>query len=76
MTAENRFTSGEHGQMDTEDCGSAQNLFLLDEFYRSSVKLCGRNIAWYMISVEEEQENYQKYLNAFYECDCVKKRVV
>ena len=74
VTAENRFTSGEHGQMDTEDCGSAQNLFLLDEFYRSSVKLCGRNIAWYMISVEEEQENYQKYLNAFYECDCVKKR--
>lgn len=74
VTAENRFISGEHGQMDTEDCGSAQNMFLLDEFYRSSVKLCGRNIAWYMISVEEEQENYQKYLNSFYESDFIKRR--
>jgi len=71
VTPENRFISGEHGNMDTEDCGSAQSLFLLDEFYRSSIRLCGRYISWYMISVEEEEQNYNAYLEDFYNSEFV-----
>lgn len=74
VTAENRFISGDHGTMDTEDCGSAQSLFLLDEFFRSSIRLCGRYISWYMVSVEEEKENYSKYLNEFLQNDFVDKK--
>lgn len=59
VTTDNRFTSGEHGTLDTEDCGSAQSLFLLDEFYRTSLRICGRYITWYVVSPQEEKEDYQ-----------------
>lgn len=73
VTPEDKFLSGEHGNMDTEDCGSAQSLFLLDEFYRSSIRLCGRNLAWFMISEEDENQNYAKFLAEFYESPFVDK---
>ncbi|MDY3107355.1 MAG: class I adenylate cyclase [Succinivibrio sp.] len=73
VTVEDRFLSGDHGAMDTEDCGSAQSLFLLDEFYRSAIRLCGRRIAWFMISKEEEYSDYKKYLEEFYQQDFVNK---
>ncbi len=73
VTVENRFISGEYGAMDTEDCGSAQSLFLLDEFLRSCVRICGRYISWFMISEQEEQENYSFYLDDFYNCSFIKK---
>ncbi|MCR5535913.1 MAG: class I adenylate cyclase [Succinivibrio sp.] len=63
VTAEDRFTSGEHDTLDTDNCGSAQSLFLLDEFYRSSVRICGRYIVWYLVSPEEERENYAQAVN-------------
>ena len=69
VTAENRFISGEHGTMDTEDCGSAQSLFLLDEFYRSSFRICGRYIVWYMIPVEDELRDYASVVEDFYKLD-------
>lgn len=60
ITPEDRFISGSCGVMDTEDCGSAQSLFLLDEFYRSSIHICGRCILWYLVSPEEEADNYKE----------------
>lgn len=71
VTVEDRFANGSHGTMDTEDCGSAQSLFLLDEFYRTSMRLCGRYIAWYMISSEDEYDDYQKALKEFYQSDFI-----
>jgi len=68
VTPEDRFTGGRSGQLDTEDCGSAQSLFLLDEFYRSSVRICGRYIAWYLISPEEEREDYAAAVAALLRC--------
>ena len=63
VTPEDRFTNFQPDQLDEENCGSAQNLFLLDEFYRSSIRLCGRYIIWYLISTKEEQSAYQDYVN-------------
>lgn len=71
VTPEDKFSSGEHGNMDTEDCGSAQSLFLLDEFYRSSIRLCGRNLAWFMVSESEEKQNYQEFIDDFYKSSAV-----
>ena len=74
VTPEDRFISGEHGTMDTEDCGSAQSLFLLDEFYRSSIRICGRKIAWFLISRQEENEDYQHYLEDFYQSPFINRK--
>lgn len=63
VTPEDRFTNFQPDSLDEENCGSAQNLFLLDEFYRSSIRLCGRYIIWYLISTKEEQQSYQDYVN-------------
>ncbi|MGN0902865.1 MAG: class I adenylate cyclase, partial [Succinivibrio sp.] len=73
VTTEDRFTNGEHGTMDTEDCGSAQSLFLLDEFYRTSLRLCGRYLAWYIIPEEDEINDYTKAISSFYNSSFVKK---
>lgn len=62
VTPEDRFTNFQPDTLDEENCGSAQNLFLLDEFYRSSIRLCGRYIIWYMIATSEEQRSYQDYV--------------
>lgn len=62
VTPEDRFTNFQPDCLDEENCGSAQNLFLLDEFYRSSIRLCGRYIVWYLISTKEEQQSYDEYV--------------
>ena len=62
VTPEDRFTNFQPDCLDEENCGSAQNLFLLDEFYRSSIRLCGRYIVWYLISTKEEQQAYDEYV--------------
>lgn len=62
VTPEDRFTNFQPDQLDEENCGSAQNMFLLDEFYRSSIRLCGRYIIWYLIASNEEQSSYQDYV--------------
>lgn len=61
VTPEDRFTNFQPDSLDEENCGSAQNLFLLDEFYRSSIRLCGRYILWYLISTTEEHQSYEAY---------------
>ncbi len=62
VTPEDRFSQSAYGELDTEDCGSAQSLFLLDEFYRSCIKLCGRSLLWFMVPTPEEAEDYRGYI--------------
>ena len=62
VTLDNRFTKASHDDLDSENCGSAQNLFLLDEFYRTAIRLCGRYILWFMISTKEESADYDFYV--------------
>lgn len=73
ITPEDRFISGAHGTLDTEDCGSAQSLFLLDEFYRSSIRLAGRIIAWYLILPEEEHADYAGVVERLRQSGCLKE---
>ena len=73
VMAENRFISNWHDTLDNENCGSAQSLFLLDEFYRSCVRLCGRRLVWHMISPEEERRDYRGAVAAFMQSSCAKK---
>lgn len=63
VTREDRFTAGVSDNMDSDNCGSAQNLFLLDEFYRTALRLAGRHLSWYLISGEEEKAGYEAALD-------------
>ncbi len=62
---DNRFTAPPEDRVGGDNCGSAQNLFLLDEFYRSAVRICGRHLAWNFITTGEEIADYQGALRDF-----------
>ncbi|MGL5991164.1 MAG: class I adenylate cyclase [Plesiomonas sp.] len=62
---ENRFRHNEYDTLSTENCGSMQHLLLLDEFYRTAVRLAGKRILWSMVPVEME-EQYDEYVLLLY----------
>ena len=49
-----RFRSGETVPVSSESSGSAQYGLLLDEFYRSSIKVAGLSLAWWMVPAKDE----------------------
>ncbi|WP_340609954.1 class I adenylate cyclase [Xenorhabdus bharatensis] len=62
---ENRFRHNTSGSLNGEDCGSTQYILLLDEFYRTAVRMAGKRLLWAMVPVEEEA-NYDEYVNSLY----------
>ncbi|MEC5343751.1 class I adenylate cyclase [Brenneria populi] len=62
---ENRFRHNESGSLGGEDCGSTQHILLLDEFYRTAVRMAGKRILWNMVPVEEEA-HYDEYVLSLY----------
>ncbi|MBC3381484.1 class I adenylate cyclase [Serratia fonticola] len=62
---ENRFRHNESGSLGGEDCGSTQHILLLDEFYRTAVRLAGKRILWNMVPGEEET-HYDEYVLSLY----------
>ncbi|OFC62268.1 class I adenylate cyclase [Candidatus Erwinia dacicola] len=63
---ENRFRHNESGSLGGEDCGSTQHILLLDEFYRTAVRMAGKRILWNMVPREEE-EHYDDYVMSLYQ---------
>ena len=62
---ENRFRHNESGSLGGEDCGSTQYILLLDEFYRTAVRMGGKRILWNMVPGEEEA-HYDEYVLSLY----------
>lgn len=62
---ENRFRHNESGSLGGEDCGSTQHILLLDEFYRTAVRMAGKRILWNMVPGEEEH-HYDEYVMSLY----------
>ncbi len=58
---ENRFKSNYSEEMTGDNCGSSQHLLLLDEFYRSAVRLAGQRLLWQIVPPEME-ECYDEYV--------------
>ncbi|EGB14279.1 adenylate cyclase [Pseudodesulfovibrio mercurii] len=56
---DNRFLSG-----DEESSGSAQVLLLKEEFYRTALKLAGKNIAWWVIPAGASRKMYESCIRA------------
>ncbi|WON77108.1 class I adenylate cyclase [Serratia sp. UGAL515B_01] len=62
---ENRFRHNESGSLGGENCGTTQHILLLDEFYRTAVRLAGKRILWNMVPGEEEA-HYDEYVLSLY----------
>jgi len=56
-----RFKSNRSEEMTGDNCGSSQHLLLLDEFYRSAVRLAGQRLLWQVVPPEME-ECYDEYV--------------
>lgn len=65
MIDENRFRHHASGHIGGEDCGSTQHILLLDEFYRTAVRMAGKRLLWTMVPVEEEH-HYDEYVMSLY----------
>jgi len=61
LIPEDKFRLNGHSAMSRECCGSAQHLLLLDEFYRSALKIAGRPILWPVIDPDQEA-HYDQYV--------------
>jgi len=61
LIREDKFRVKRHIAMSRECCGSAQHLLLLDEFYRSALKIAGRPILWPVIDPDQEA-HYDQYV--------------
>ncbi len=61
----NRFRHRASGSLGCENCGSTQHILLLDEFYRTAVRLAGKRILWNIIPAEQEQ-HYDEYALSLY----------
>jgi len=57
-----KFRRGERESLSTEDCGSAQHILLLDEFYRTSLLLAGKIPIWWLVPPEEDHDYYANTL--------------
>lgn len=62
MNAE-QFRQGQRRGVSGEDCGTSQHFLLLDEFYRTSIRLAGRYPLWWMVPADQEK-NYQAYVDS------------
>ncbi|MDV5060827.1 class I adenylate cyclase [Vibrio diabolicus] len=59
---EERFRSNHSEEMTGDNCGSSQHLLLLDEFYRSAVRIAGQRLLWQIVPPEME-ECYDEYVS-------------
>ncbi|MDR9825282.1 class I adenylate cyclase [Vibrio sp. FNV 38] len=58
---EQRFLHNHSEEMTGDNCGSSQHMLLLDEFYRSAVRLAGKRLLWQIVPPEME-ECYDQYV--------------
>lgn len=67
---EERFRSNRSEEMTGDNCGSSQHLLLLDEFYRSAVRIAGQRLLWQIIPPEME-ECYDEYVDQLCQLDYI-----
>ena len=56
LIPDNKFRLDNRAELGGDNCGSAQHLLLLDEFYRSALRIAGQRLLWPIISGEWEPE--------------------
>ncbi|MGL4477157.1 MAG: class I adenylate cyclase, partial [Aeromonas veronii] len=72
LIPEDKFRQTNDAQMQGESCGSAQHLLLLDEFYRSAMRIAGKRLIWYLVPTECD-DHYDAYVNELFESGKLKQ---
>lgn len=62
---EHYFRHKRPGSLTAENCGSTQHILLLDEFYRTAVRLAGKRLLWNMVA-DETEDHYDDYVTSLY----------
>lgn len=62
---ERRFKDENVEQVTIENCGTTQHYLLLDEFYRTYMKLAGRDILWFLVHPNDEKY-YDDYVHRLF----------
>lgn len=65
IVKDNKFKEKNIEIADADSCGSAQHLFLLDEFYRSAICLAGKKLVW-MLVPEFAEDKYEEYVSCLF----------
>ena len=65
LVPDNKFRLQNISGLTSNDCGSSQHMLLLDEFYRTALRVAGKRILWYHIPIEHEK-NYDAYIKDAY----------
>lgn len=60
LIPDNKFQQDNHAQLGGDNCGSSLHLLLLDEFYRSALRLAGQRLLWPLVPPEWEDEYLQR----------------
>ncbi len=63
----NKFRIPNESSVDSENCGSALHLLLLEEFYRTALWIAGKKLIWYLVPEEEENINYDEYVETLFQ---------
>ena len=72
VVKENKFLEKNLAIADAEDCGTAQHMFLLDEFYRSTIYVAGQKILWMIVPCKREHD-YEHYVKSLVNENKIKK---
>lgn len=58
LIPDNKFRLDNRAELGGDNCGSAQHLLLLDEFYRSALRIAGQRLLWPMLPAEWDDGDY------------------
>lgn len=61
LVPDNKFKTQNKSGMSGENCGSTQHMLLLDEFYRTVLRVAGKRILWQHVKIEQE-EDYDEHV--------------
>ncbi|AGH80021.1 adenylate cyclase [Psychromonas sp. CNPT3] len=65
LIPDNKFRVKNNAGMNSDSCGSSQHMLLLDEFYRTALRVAGKRILWPLIPIDHEK-NYNEYVENLY----------
>jgi len=66
LIPDNKFRINNQSELSNESCGTSQHMLLLDEFYRTSLRVAGKRILWRQIPHQHEQ-NYDQYVKKLHQ---------
>jgi len=65
LIPDNKFRIKNKSALSNDSCGTSQHMLLLDEFYRTSLRIAGKCILWRQIPYQHEH-HYEQYVKELY----------